>query len=110
MHAELTALNKKSPDEAVNQFKMGFINSALADCNELLGPEFQPFGGFAEFNADVVHTNRHVSLVLAQSMEAEALNKLRSDNAIWGSGRWSYDLAEDEREMRAAHPARTREK
>jgi hypothetical protein len=108
MHTELTALNKKSPHDAVNQFKLGFINAALADCNELLGTGYQPLGGFAAFNPDVVPTNSDVTFVLAQYLEA--LDKLRSDNVIGGSGYWSYHLPEDEEQMRAAPPESARKK
>ena len=37
LHVELTTLAKKSPNDAVNNFKLRFVNTALDNCNKFLG-------------------------------------------------------------------------
>jgi hypothetical protein len=109
MHTELTSLNKKSPHDGVNRFKLGFINAALADCNELLGQTYRPLGDFVTFNVDDLPTNSDVTFILAQYLES--LDKMRSDNVVLGKGGgWSYHLSDGEHEMRAAPPARLQKK
>jgi len=105
MHAEITALCKKSSSDAVNRFKLGFINPALAQCNELLGKGYQPLESFTGFNVDDVPSNSDVGFVIAQYLEA--LEKLRSHNVKLTNTGWQYDLPSTAQVMRAAPPGRS---
>lgn len=77
---EIGVLSKKNPNDALNGFKIKFVNQALRDANSLLGDEYRPFEEFQEFDSDSVPTNSDTVLILAQYLKC--LEKLRSDNII----------------------------
>lgn len=62
---ELGELSKKKPNDAVNKFKLKYINQVLGDLNGLLGPS-KPFPDFDQFDPDSLPTNSDVRLFLAQ--------------------------------------------
>jgi hypothetical protein len=78
IHEEIGALSKKSPNDAVNKFKLTFVNATIAQCNDLLGGDYRPIGDFKEFNPDDVPSNSDVTLIAA--LYLEALEKFRSDH------------------------------
>jgi hypothetical protein len=67
---EVDKLSKKKPDDAINKFKLGFINQTLKKANELLITEFHPFQDFREFDEDTMPSNSDVVLVLSQYISA----------------------------------------
>jgi hypothetical protein len=103
-HSEITALAKKSPNDAVNPFKLKFINATLADCNRLLGETYKPFDDFGTFDVDQVPSNSDVTFILAQYIQA--VEKLRCDNIFTDRGRWFYRLSDSKDEIRTAPPAK----
>jgi hypothetical protein len=105
IHSELSALNKKSPNDGVNKFKLQFVNVVLRDCNSLLGETYRPAGGFEEFNEDDVPSNSDVTFIASQYLQA--LEKFRTDNIKESGFRvWSYDVPLGEVQVRAAPPAK----
>jgi hypothetical protein len=66
LYEELSTLSKKSPDGAVNRFKLGIINEKLEELNSLLGEGFKPSKNFSVFDVDNVPTNSDVVLMLSQ--------------------------------------------
>lgn len=42
------ALSKKSPNDSVNDFKIGLVNKLLTDVNRLIG-NYKPFPEFEQF-------------------------------------------------------------
>ena len=64
--AEISELSKKKPNDAVNNFKLKYINKILEDANRLLGDTLKPFSDFTIFDEDDLPTNSDVSLILAQ--------------------------------------------
>jgi hypothetical protein len=88
-HNELSGLAKRRPHDAVNNFKLTLINTALVEANALIGPEYRPVKNFQEFSGDDVPSNSDVTLIL--SLYLEALERLRSDNIEedW-EGNWHY--------------------
>ena len=42
LYDEIAILSKKAPNDAVNKFKLKFINTLLSQGNELLGREYAP--------------------------------------------------------------------
>jgi hypothetical protein len=45
-YEEIGNFAKKKPDDAVNKFKLGFINQTLVSANKLLKDEYCPFPDF----------------------------------------------------------------
>ena len=69
LHNEVSVLSKSKPDNAVNKFKLGFINEKLAEANELLTGDFKPFKDFEVFDVDQMPTNSDVVMVLSQYLD-----------------------------------------
>jgi hypothetical protein len=63
---ELAVLSKSKPDNALNVFKLQFVNEKLAEANTLLVGEYKPFASFTAFDADNLPSNSDVVLVLSQ--------------------------------------------
>ena len=107
IHSEVSALAKKAPNDAVNLFKLKFVNAVLLQCNETLGLDYRPVGDFVEFRQEDVPSNSDVTFVASQYLQA--LEKLRSDNIHVEMSHWYYDLPkEDLNKMRAAPPFKLR--
>ena len=107
IHAELSALSKKSPNDAVNLFKLKFVNAVLRECNALLEEAYRPVGDFKEFNAEDVSSNSDVTFIASQYLQA--LEKYRSDNIKQNSHMsWVYDLPAGQSIVRAAPPMKLR--
>ena len=77
-------LAKKSPKDAVNEFKLKFINTVLSQCNSLFGKDNRPFADFETFAADSLPSNSDVTFILSQYIECA--EKFRSDNIRIYSG------------------------
>src|SRR5438046_1221946 len=90
VHAELSALSKKSPSDAVNKFKLKLVNSILKTANSLLGLEYKAVADFDVFDTDVVPSNSDVTFVIALYMEA--VEKFRCDHIKGDLGYWFYNL------------------
>ncbi len=80
LYAEIGALAKKSPNDAVNAFKLKLINRVLFIGNGVLGGKYKPFEDFDHFDADDAPSTSDVTMVIAQYME-EA-ERFRSDNVV----------------------------
>jgi hypothetical protein len=106
IHAEISALSKKSPNDAVNKFKLKFINAAITACNGLLGDAYRAVGEFTKFNPDDVPSNSDVTLIT--SLYLEALEKFRSDHIKYVSGWWYYNTS-DGKDVRSSPPAKLKE-
>lgn len=105
IHTEISALSKKSPNDAVNSFKIKFINTTLSSCNKLLGEKYKPLDEFDVFDVDDVPSNSDVTFIVAQY--AEALEKYRSDNIKNnGFGSWYYVLEDSEEKIQTAKPVK----
>lgn len=108
LHSELAALAKKSPNDAVNSFKLHFVNSALTKCNKFLGEEYKPFEEFNQFNDDDVPSNSDVTLTLSQYMQS--LEKYRSDNIYESWGAWYYKTADSDETIQTGPPIKLKKK
>lgn len=102
IHAEVSALAKKSPNDAVNSFKIKFINITVSNCNKFLGENYKPFDDFDVFNIDDVPSNSDVTFIISQY--AEAIEKYRADNIRWNMGRWFFKLEDTKEEIQTAQP------
>ena len=108
LHSELGALAKKSPNDAVNKFKLHFINSALLKCNSFLGEDYQPFDDFQQFNEDEVPSNSDITFILSQYIQS--LEKFRSDNIYTDMGSWYYRLTDKKNKIRTGPPSKLKKK
>ncbi|MEH2459447.1 hypothetical protein [Nostoc sp.] len=96
IYDELSILSKKSPNDAVNKFKLNFINKLLNNSNELLSQKYRPFEDFSEFDTDDIPQYSDVVLILSQYLQC--FEKLRADNVKMQSGYWHWlvDVERDE--------------
>lgn len=108
LHREMSALAKKSPNDGINPFKLGFLNSALSAANDLLGEKYNPLEGFQQFNSDDVPTNSDAAFVLTSYLEE--VERMRADNIIIGYGKWEYVLSDSDDVIRTAPPKKIKEK
>ena len=90
IYEEISLLSKKSPNDAVNKFKLKFINKLLDESNVFLSNSYKPFNDFNHFEEDDVPQNSDVVLILAQYIQC--FEKLRSDNVIMRRGIWCWRL------------------
>jgi len=77
-YKEIGVLSKKSPNDAVNRFKLNFINQSLKEANELLGSKYKPYADFDVFKEDEIPTTSDVVMILGLYMSA--LERLKSAN------------------------------
>ncbi|MBN3927321.1 hypothetical protein [Nostoc sp. NMS4] len=98
IYEELSVLSKKSPNDAVNKFKLNFINKLLNNSNEFLSQKYRPFEDFSEFDPDDTPQNSDVVLILSQYLQC--FEKLRADNVKRqrqsGQWYWLVDVERDE--------------
>jgi hypothetical protein len=104
LHSEMTLLAKKSPNDAVNTFKLSLINRVISTGNEVLGPNYLPFDDFEGFDSEGVPSTSDVALVLAQYME-EA-ERYRSDNVKMMRGHWVYVVNGEASDIRSGPPSK----
>jgi hypothetical protein len=105
LHSELAMLAKKSPNDAVNSFKLKFINSTLDQCNAFLGKKYKPFADFTAFAEDDLPSNSDTTFIISQYIECA--EKFRSDNIVMQYGDWYWIVDgeyEDDRSVRTAPP------
>lgn len=88
VYDEMSLLSKKSPTDAVNKFKLKFINQQIAECNTVLSAKYRPFEDFEQFAEDDVPQNGDVVFIVAQYLQC--LEKLRADNVVQRNGTWYW--------------------
>jgi hypothetical protein len=88
LYEEMSILSKKSPNDAINKFKLKFINGQLSQSNMLLGDLYKPFEDFEVFSDDELPQNSDVVFILSQYLQC--MEKLRGDNAIVKHGLWYW--------------------
>jgi hypothetical protein len=79
-HAEVTALAKKSPSDAVNPFKLNLINTVLELGNQILSAQYRPFPDFEGFDIDLAPNTSDVAFILGQYISE--VERFRSDNRL----------------------------
>lgn len=78
LYKEIGLLSKKNPNDAVNKFKLTFINQTIKESNDLLGQELKPYASFDIFGDDTTPTTSDVVMILEQYIAA--LNRLKANN------------------------------
>lgn len=96
VYEEISLLSKKNPNDAVNKFKLKFINKLVKDSNKFLSKRYKPFGDFDSFDEDDIPQNSDVVFILSQYLQC--FEKLRSDNVIIRGGKWYWEVEGDEQD------------
>jgi hypothetical protein len=99
---EIGNISKKKPDDAINKFKLGFINQMLESANQLLGDEYRPFPDFTTFDLDTLPSASDVVTMLSQYLRT--LDKFRSDHSHVDVGGWYWNVPKDTPKLRAKRP------
>ena len=103
LHQEMSVLARKSPNDAVNAFKLRFLNAALKRCNEFFGEKYRPFSDLDLFPEDQLPSNSDVTFIISQYIECA--EKFRADNIEHSIGKVWYWKTEDSGEkVRTAPP------
>ena len=92
---EISVLSKKNPNDAVNKFKLKFLNKLLEDSNKFLTDKYKPFDDFTIFDEDDMPQNSDVVFILTQYLQC--FEKFRSDNVQMKHGSWYWNLDNDEK-------------
>lgn len=103
---EISELSKKKPNDAVNNFKLKYINKILEDVNRLLGDTLKPFPDFTVFDEDDLPTNSDISLILAQYESSLYDFFLKNTDNLGGIQR--YWLINGEHTQQEAHIRRSK--
>ena len=90
IYEEISLLSKKSPNDAVNKFKLKFINKLIADSNEFLSDKYRPFEDFTNFEEDDIPQNSDIVFILSQYLQC--FEKLRADNVTLRHGAWHWSV------------------
>lgn len=105
MYKEISLLSKKSPDSAINQFKLKFVNKLIVTANELLVGKYKPFEEFDSFNEDELPTNSDIVMIISQYIEC--LEKLKLENVTALSGIWYWVIDGKTSKIRTTRPPET---
>jgi hypothetical protein len=90
IYDELALLSKKSPNDALNKFKLGFVNKLLESSNIFLKEIYKPFAEFSTFDEDDLPTNSDVVFILTQYLQC--FEKFRADNVHQKLGNWYWTI------------------
>lgn len=99
--SEIAELSKKKPNEPLNTFKLGHLNSLLAKCNNLLGSD-AALDGFTSFGEDQIPSNSDAVFVLAHY--TDALHRVRVTNTIYVNGKHYWQLTGSKEQISAPNP------
>lgn len=101
VYDEISLLSKKSPNDAVNKFKLKFLNKLIDDSNKFLSNKYKPFDDFNIFDEDDIPQNSDVVFILSQYIQC--FEKLRSDNVIQILSSWYWNT-DDEIKIKTVRP------
>jgi hypothetical protein len=107
LHSEISALTKKSQNDALNKFKLKFVNQALEEANVILGKEYKPFANYDKFDENDLPTNSDVTMILGQYLNC--MEKLRADNIYQKLGSWYWRVNGKESYLRTSTPNKLKE-
>ena len=102
MYNELSSLSKKSPDGAINKFKLKFINQLIEEANQFLKERYKPFADFEKFEEEDIPFNSDVVMIISQYIKC--LERFKYDNVKLLSGNWYWNLSDSKDEVKTARP------
>lgn len=110
LHNDFTTLAKK-PNDAVNKFKLNFVNEKLIEANSLLSDAFKPSENFEQFSEDDMPTTSDVLMILSQyidSLEAWRSAHVYEDTSDTYNRKWFWATS-DSSSIKAEKASRYRE-
>ncbi|MEH2533909.1 hypothetical protein V1277_006795 [Bradyrhizobium sp. AZCC 1588] len=103
LYEEISTLAKKAPNDAVNSFKIKFVNAVLAQCNTFFGQKYKPFSDFDVFETDELPTNSDVTFILSQYIECA--EKFRADNIEYDEfEKWCWKVDNAQFQIKTSPP------
>ena len=90
LHEELSIISKKVPNDVLNKYKVGLVNTIISRANKLLRAELLPFSDFEAFDNDEMPSNSDVVIMLKQYIAC--LEKERENNIIRASCYWYWTI------------------
>lgn len=104
LHSEISTLTKKSSNDALNKFKLKFVNQTIEEANKILGKKNKPFNDFDKFDDNDLPTNSDVTMILGQYLNC--MEKLRADNVVRNSynNSWYWMIDKKESTIKTAPP------
>lgn len=108
LHSEISALSKKSQNDALNKFKLKFVNQILTEANVVLGDNYKPFVDFQIFDEGDVPTTSDAAMMLMQYLSC--FEKLRADNVKLISGWWYWTIDGQQSSIRTIMPKKIKER
>lgn len=108
LHNEISALSKKSQNDALNKFKLKFVNKIISDSNELLDENYKPFSDFETFEENDMPTNSDVAMMLTQYLSC--FEKLRADNVKQERMNWYWVIDGKQSDIKTIMPKKIKEK
>lgn len=107
LHSEISALSKKSQNDALNNFKLKFVNQILEEANKLLGDEYKPFVDFEVFDLTEIPTTSDAAMMLTQYLSC--FEKFRADNVKESSYQWYWIIDGKVSNIRTVKPKKIKE-
>ncbi|MFL5352284.1 hypothetical protein [Archangium sp.] len=102
LYQEMSLLARKSPNDAVNEFKIKLVNATLVGCNALFGSQYRPYPEFEAFSTDDMPSNSDVTVILSQYIECA--EKFRADSIDDSFDVWYWRVDGEEESVRTAPP------
>ncbi len=92
IHSEISLLSKKSPNDAVNSFKLKMINSVIDVSNGVFGDAYRPLEKFERFEDDDAPSTSDVVFVI--SLYLVEIKRFQKDHAVYDEKKfqWVYLL------------------
>lgn len=108
LHNEISALSKKSQNDALNKFKLKFVNKIISDSNKLLGNDYKPFSDFDTFDENDLPSNSDAAMMLTQYLSC--FEKLRADNVKQERLNWFWIIDGKQSDIKTVMPKKIKEK
>ncbi len=110
LYEEMQALTRKSPNDAINKFKLELINNILGEVNPFLASLGYPLKYIQGFKEDVLPFNSDVLLVLSQYLSR--MENLRANNIKPGGlhlKNWYWVVDDNSDNIQTAPPKKIKE-
>jgi hypothetical protein len=102
---ETSALSQKKPNDALNKFKLKFINASLEGMNKFLG-DHRPFKDFETFDVDDLPTNSDVVVILSQYTGAIYRFRVENTRQDQSTYEWCWIIKGKMSNVETERPAR----